>query len=69
MLPPNSILTHIVYWTDKCRRLETDGPNALTPPPVTPWYVQLAMKFIDPFMLLLEVCMYVCLYVGGGEGF
>ena len=38
-----------------CRRLATNGPNALTPPPVTPWYIKLLMKFLDPFMLLLEL--------------
>jgi hypothetical protein len=44
------------------RRLARDGPNALTPPKTLPWYLQLALKFIDPFMVLLEVR-----YGGGGR--
>jgi magnesium-transporting ATPase (P-type) len=37
------------------RRLQRFGPNALTPPKTLPWYVKLALKFADPFMILLEV--------------
>ena len=35
--------------------MKENGPNALTPPKVLPWYVKLALKFLDPFMILLEV--------------
>lgn len=48
-----------------CRRLATNGPNALTPPPVTPWYIKLLMKFLDPFMILLELASVLCFVLYG----
>ena len=40
---------------DAKKRLEENGPNALTPPPVVPWFMLLLAKFLDPFMILLEI--------------
>lgn len=37
------------------RRVQVYGKNALTPPKITPWFIKLLQKFIDPFMILLEV--------------
>ena len=48
-----------------CRRLATNGPNALTPPPVTPWYIKLLLKFLDPFMILLELAAVLCFVLYG----
>lgn len=45
------------------RRLKANGPNALTPPQVMPWYLKLLAKFIDPFMILLEVISMFIIHV------
>jgi len=45
---------------DAKKRLEENGPNALTPPPVTPWFLALLAKFLDPFMILLEIAAVLC---------
>lgn len=35
-------------------RLERDGPNALTPPPVTPEWVKFLVHLTNPLLLLLD---------------
>lgn len=50
----NGMFCHTFAWC-ACSRKERYGPNALTPPKVVPWYIKLGLKFVDPFMLLLEV--------------
>jgi len=42
------------------KRLAEYGPNVLRPPKPRPWYVQLAMKFLDKFMLLLLAAGLLC---------
>ncbi|PXF41383.1 Sodium/potassium-transporting ATPase subunit alpha-3 [Gracilariopsis chorda] len=46
-------------------RLERDGPNMLSPPKVTPWYVKLLWQFLNFFALLLQVASILC-FVGYG---
>ncbi|CAN8067083.1 unnamed protein product [Agarophyton chilense] len=46
-------------------RLERDGPNMLSPPKVTPWYVKLLGQFINFFAILLQVASILC-FVGYG---
>ena len=45
--------------------LERDGPNLLSPPKVTPWYVKLLMQFLNFFAILLEVAGILC-FIGYG---
>lgn len=42
------------------KKLEEDGPNLLTPPKVTPWYVKLIKQFLNFFAILLEVAAILC---------
>lgn len=44
-------------------RLDRDGPNLLSPPKVTPWYVKLALQFLNFFAILLQVASILC-FVG-----
>ena len=53
---------------DAKKRLEENGPNALTPPPVTPWFILLLAKFLDPFMILLEIAAILCFILFGTNG-
>lgn len=46
-------------------RLERDGPNLLSPPKVTPWWVKLGMQFLNFFALLLQFASILC-FVGYG---
>lgn len=41
-------------------RLERDGPNILSPPKVTPWYVKLLKQFVNFFAILLQVGSILC---------
>lgn len=41
-------------------RLERDGPNSLSPPKVTPWWLKLAKQFINFFAILLQVASILC---------
>lgn len=41
-------------------RLERDGPNMLSPPKVTPWWVKLGAQFLNFFALLLQVASVLC---------
>ncbi|TFJ81370.1 hypothetical protein NSK_007331 [Nannochloropsis salina CCMP1776] len=50
---------------DAKKRLVENGPNALTPPPVKPWYFHLLAKFLDPFMILLEIVAVLCFILFG----
>lgn len=47
------------------KRLEADGPNLLTPPKVTPWYIKLLKQFLNFFAILLEVAAVLC-FIGYG---
>ncbi|KAI0565143.1 Na+-ATPase [Gracilaria domingensis] len=46
-------------------RLERDGPNQLSPPKVTPWYIKLLSQFVNFFAILLQVASILC-FVGYG---
>lgn len=46
--------------SEAAKRLARDGPNMLEPPKPRPWYVQLAMKFLDKFMILLLTAGLLC---------
>lgn len=46
-------------------RLERDGPNMLSPPKVTPWWVKLLKQFINFFAVLLQVAAVLC-FIGYG---
>lgn len=46
-------------------RHERDGPNQLSPPKVTPWWVKLGMQFLNFFALLLQVASVLC-FIGYG---
>lgn len=46
-------------------RLERDGPNVLSPPKVTPWYVKLLLQFVNFFAVLLQVASVLC-FIGFG---
>eukprot|EP00177_Eucheuma_denticulatum_P003015 GFKZ01005420.1.p1 GENE.GFKZ01005420.1~~GFKZ01005420.1.p1 ORF type:complete len:1174 (+),score=236.55 GFKZ01005420.1:425-3946(+) len=46
-------------------RLERDGPNALSPPKVTPWWIKLGMQFLNFFALLLQIASILC-FIGYG---
>lgn len=46
-------------------RLERDGPNMLSPPKVTPWWVKLGLQFLNFFALLLQVASVLC-FIGYG---
>ena len=50
---------------DAQKRLVENGPNALTPPPVQPWWMALLLKFLDPFMILLEIAALLCFILFG----
>lgn len=45
---------------DAQARLARDGPNMLSPPKVTPWYIKLAKQFLNFFALLLQVAAVLC---------
>lgn len=47
------------------KRLEQDGPNLLTPPKVTPWYIKLLKQFLNFFAILLEIAGILC-FIGYG---
>uniref|UniRef100_A0A7S1TAN1 Cation-transporting P-type ATPase N-terminal domain-containing protein n=1 Tax=Compsopogon caeruleus TaxID=31354 RepID=A0A7S1TAN1_9RHOD len=44
-------------------RLERDGPNVLTPPKVTPWYLKLLAQYLNFFAILLQIAGVLC-FVG-----
>lgn len=46
-------------------RYDRDGPNQLSPPKVTPWWVKLAAQFINFFAVLLQVASVLC-FIGYG---
>lgn len=50
------------------RRLERDGPNMLTPPPRTPWWVKFAEHLFGGFALLLWAGSILCFIVYGING-
>eukprot|EP00190_Bangiopsis_sp_CCMP1999_P001639 CAMPEP_0198729596 /NCGR_PEP_ID=MMETSP1475-20131203/19920_1 /TAXON_ID= ORGANISM="Unidentified sp., Strain CCMP1999" /NCGR_SAMPLE_ID=MMETSP1475 /ASSEMBLY_ACC=CAM_ASM_001111 /LENGTH=1175 /DNA_ID=CAMNT_0044492289 /DNA_START=147 /DNA_END=3674 /DNA_ORIENTATION=- len=41
--------------TEAQERLKKDGPNVLSPPKVTPWYIKLFLQFTNFFAILLQV--------------
>lgn len=41
-------------------RLERDGPNTLSPPKVTPWWIKLGVQFLNFFALLLQIASILC---------
>jgi magnesium-transporting ATPase (P-type) len=45
-------------------KLARDGPNVLTPPPETPWYVKLAMQMVGGFQIMMIVGAILCFIVG-----
>lgn len=46
-------------------RLERDGPNMLSPPKVTPWWIKLGLQFLNFFALLLQIASILC-FIGYG---
>lgn len=44
-------------------RLERDGPNMLSPPKVTPWWIKLGLQFFNFFAILLQIASVLC-FVG-----
>lgn len=46
-------------------RLDRDGPNALSPPKVTPWWIKLGAQFLNFFALLLQVASILCFIAYG----
>lgn len=46
-------------------RLERDGPNVLSPPKVTPWYIKLLLQFLNFFALLLQIASILCFIAYG----
>eukprot|EP00168_Porphyra_purpurea_P011131 TRINITY_DN2808_c0_g1_i8.p2 TRINITY_DN2808_c0_g1~~TRINITY_DN2808_c0_g1_i8.p2 ORF type:complete len:186 (+),score=85.64 TRINITY_DN2808_c0_g1_i8:99-656(+) len=46
-------------------RLERNGPNVLSPPKVTPWYVKLILQFTNFFAVLLQIASILC-FIGFG---
>ena len=46
-------------------RLERNGPNVLSPPKVTPWYVKLILQFTNFFAVLLQLASVLC-FIGFG---
>lgn len=49
--------------SDAAARLERDGPNMLSPPKVTPWWIKLGAQFLNFFSLLLQAASILC-FVG-----
>jgi hypothetical protein len=45
-------------------KLARDGPNVLTPPPETPWYVKLALQMVGGFQVMMIVGAILCFIVG-----
>lgn len=41
-------------------RFDRDGPNSLSPPKVTPWWVKLGAQFLNFFALLLQIASVLC---------
>lgn len=41
-------------------RLQSDGPNLLSPPKVTPWYLKLLAQFTNFFAILLQIGSLLC---------
>jgi sodium/potassium-transporting ATPase subunit alpha len=41
-------------------RLARDGPNVLSPPKLTPWWIKLSAQFLNFFALLLQVAGVLC---------
>ncbi|KAJ8907783.1 hypothetical protein NDN08_007887 [Rhodosorus marinus] len=50
---------------DHKQRLLKDGPNMLTPPKTTAWYVKLLQQFLNFFALLLQVASILCFIAYG----
>jgi magnesium-transporting ATPase (P-type) len=48
---------------EAARRLEADGPNRLTPPPVTPLWVKFVMHLFGGFAMLLWIGAVLCFIV------
>lgn len=46
-------------------RLERDGPNMLSPPKVTPWYIKLLKQFLNFFAILLQLASALCFIAYG----
>lgn len=61
----NTHLTDGMTEEAAAARLAQDGPNQLSPPKVTPWYVKLALQFTNFFALLLILASILC-FVGFG---
>ena len=41
-------------------RYDRDGPNMLSPPKVTPWWIKLGLQFLNFFALLLQIASILC---------
>lgn len=41
-------------------RFERDGPNQLSPPKVTPWWIKLGLQFLNFFAILLQIASILC---------
>eukprot|EP00183_Erythrolobus_madagascarensis_P000033 CAMPEP_0185848374 /NCGR_PEP_ID=MMETSP1354-20130828/3282_1 /TAXON_ID=708628 /ORGANISM="Erythrolobus madagascarensis, Strain CCMP3276" /LENGTH=1170 /DNA_ID=CAMNT_0028548765 /DNA_START=32 /DNA_END=3544 /DNA_ORIENTATION=- len=50
---------------DAKKRLDSDGPNVLSPPKVTPWWLKLLLQFTDFFSMLLSAAAILC-FIGYG---
>jgi sodium/potassium-transporting ATPase subunit alpha len=49
---------------EAAQRLLRDGPNKLTPPKVTPWYIKFLMHFVEGFAMLLLGCAILTIIAG-----
>jgi sodium/potassium-transporting ATPase subunit alpha len=57
-------LTRGLTAAEATAKLAKDGPNVLTPPPETPWYVKLAMQMVGGFQVMMIVGAILCFIVG-----
>ncbi len=57
-------LTRGLTAAEAAAKLAKDGPNVLTPPPETPWYVKLAMQMVGGFQVMMIVGAILCFIVG-----
>lgn len=55
-----STITNGLSTTEAKDRLTRNGPNILSPPKVTPWYVKLFKQFFNFFAILLQVGSILC---------
>jgi sodium/potassium-transporting ATPase subunit alpha len=57
-------LNHGLSSEESRARLLRDGPNLLTPPPETPWYIKLLLQMVGGFQLMMIGGALLCFIVG-----